>query len=352
MNSFYFQKIDDFYLLNNVQDKMWLLLVAEHCDFDYEELKSKKLACYGGIFPEIIYGEKHYNTGLIALELDFKPIFLNDIDNAVLDAELINKYDSLLVYVDGLSIHIDSFLVKLFEVTKEETKILGGGAGKLTLKQEPVIFTPSNIMKDSALIIPLKQKLSIGVNHGWEFLEGPFVATKSKKNTLYQINYKNAFDVYKKIVEEDSKMKINSDNFYKIAKSYPLGIVTYEKDMIVRAPITVKNNNLVLVGEIPTNSVINILKGNKHQLIFAALEASKEATCKCNEDENSFAIVVDCISRSLYLEEFFEKEIKQIIGQVPNPSKLIGTLSLGEIANESDSFITFYNNTCVVGILC
>ncbi len=60
--------------------------------------------------------------------------------------------------------------------------------------------------------------------------------------------------------------------------------------------------------------------------------------------------MIDCISRVLFLEDSFVKEIdsvSNIIGDLP----LVGALTLGEIANKSDTYIDFYNKTCVVGTL-
>jgi hypothetical protein len=63
------------------------------------------------------------------------------------------------------------------------------------------------------------------------------------------------------------------------------------------------------------------------------------------------AVIVDCISRFLFLEEDFEKELINIKTQFPQNSQFWGVLTLGEIANESKENIEFYNKTCVVGAL-
>ena len=352
MQTYYFQTLEEFQKEFVTQEGIFLLLVAEECSFSYQSIKESSLQCYGAIFPEIIYGKHHYKTGLIAVELLTQPLCIENID----DTQKLKQYkkeledkESLFVAVDGLSASIDSFLFSLFEVINEECLLFGGGAGKMTLQQENVIFTPEGIYKDAALLVDLKSKISLGVKHGWEQLKGPFVATSSNKNILEKIDYNNAFDTYKKIVEEDSGLKFTQDNFFELSKSYPLGIITLDNEVIVRDPIMQENGSLVLVGAMPQNSVISILKGKKENLLFAARDAAKFAL-----EEQEFPdliFMVDCISRVLYLEDAFEQEIasvQEITGHIP----LLGVLSLGEIANSSKNYIDFYNKTCVVGALC
>ena len=348
MKASYFKTLDDFIQKTTLTKTFWLLLVAEKTLFDYTLLQKSQLQCYGGIFPEIIFEQKHLCEGLIALPLQLKPILLEDISQPITHKQTLSTISSMMVLVDGLSSFIDPFLVSLFEATNKECMIFGGGAGKLTLKQEKVLFSPTHLTQDSALIIPLESKVELGVSHGWEFLQGPFVATATKNNVLEQINYENAFDIYKKIVEEDSGKKFTDENFFDLAKSYPLGIVSYSGEVVVRDPIAKDGNHLVLVGDMPEHSIIEVLKGSDTKLIQAAKNAAQQAMS--SNDEKSIAIMIDCISRVLFLEDMFAKEInavEEVLKDVP----LVGILTLGEIANNAETYINFYNKTCVIGTL-
>jgi len=349
MRNYYFKSLDDF-LNSKLEDtSTWLLLIAENCKFIHDDLGKYKLSCYGGIFPEIIYDKEHLNDGLVAIELISKAILIQDMKSKIPQEINLNEVESMLVFVDGLSAHIDSYLFSLFEVIDEDCVLFGGGAGKLTLKQEKVIFSPDGIYEDASLIVPFDKKTKLGVSHGWKFLEGPLVATSSDKNILKKIDYEDAYEVYKKIVEADSGKKITQDNFFELSKSYPLGIVTMDNEVIVRDPILVQDNSLVLVGVMPENSVINILKGEKSHLIEAANKAAKEAYS--SSDDTEIVFMIDCISRVLFLEDSFKQEIDSVLKTINN-TPLVGALTLGEIANNSKSYIDFYNKTCVVGVLC
>lgn len=121
-------------------------------------------------------------------------------------------------------------------------------------------------------------------------------------------------------------------------------------EMIVRDPISVTSEQeIICVGEIPKNSFVYILNGNKESLIAGAAEALKlaeDSADKYNRD-GGILFFIDCISRVLFLEDDFREELSMVYQQKP----LIGVLPLGEIANTGKAYLEFYNKTAVVGML-
>jgi hypothetical protein len=368
-----YKNLEEFISNNSNSKEEYYLLVGENCDFDYEKLKESNIKFWGAIVTQVIYNDSNYDNALVACELDGAKVnLIEDLENPELKEKDYKDANSLMVLLDGLSSNISTFLDSLFNVLPLNVEILGGGAGKLTLKQEPVIFSNKGIYENAALTISKKSKLFIGVENGWEFLEGPFMVTSSNKNILKSLNFMDAFEVYKSVVEEDSGLKFNNafetyknvvekesgeqlteDNFFDIAKSYPLGIVKFNKEIIVRDPIAKdEKGNMVLVGDLEQNSTINILKGNKKSLIESSNNAIKKAL-EANNDKLNIknVILFDCISRCIFLEDDFKKELGEIKKQVSNET-LFGALTLGEIANNGNEYINFYNKTCVVGVLC
>jgi hypothetical protein len=58
-------------------------------------------------------------------------------------------------------------------------------------------------------------------------------------------------------------------------------------------------------------------------------------------------MIFDCISRVLYLEEGFDKELEIIVRHC-NTQALFGALSLGEIANSPSGSIRLLNKSTVI----
>ena len=83
-------------------------------------------------------------------------------------------------------------------------------------------------------------------------------------------------------------------------------------------------------------------------LIKAAGEAHQESIASFTGSAITSVLVVDCISRVLFLQEHFENELTAMnIGE----KNLVGVLSIGEIANSGKDYLELYNKTCVVGML-
>jgi hypothetical protein len=322
-------------VVNNSRAKSYLILgcVSEKVD----NFKSNK-NIIGALFPKIIYNGKLYDSGFVVLGLDEDiEIKKLDLNNLNIDFEVDKK--SAFVFIDAFSKNIGEFMEEVYFNFSDVT-FIGGGAGSLDFIQRPVVFTNEGIFENAAVIGFLDKEIKLDVKHGWVGISEPMLVTKANKNILKELDYKNAFDVYKEFLKTYYNIEINKNNFFEIAKGYPFGIRKIDNEVIVRDPIAVnENNEIVLVGDISENSYVRILKGKKDNLINAAKEVSVVAK---NKDVTLF---IDCISRVLFLEDDFQKEIDEVM---KNSKNLIGALTLGEIASREE-VLEFYNKTSVIG---
>ena len=344
MNLEYFNDFESFINKNINSDKTFVLYVASKTLIDLEYAKKANITFAGGIFPEIIFGNKLYTTGLISIEMtsEFELKFIDNIHDTLENETL--KCNSLISIVNGFSKYNETFLSDLFGKIPLDSNIIGAGAGILDNSEKKCLFNNTDFYKDSAILILVNSVISIGVKHGFKHLDGPFLVTESDGSVLKSLDYQNAFDVYAKCIYDDCGVELTKDNFYNISQGYALGIVKYKDEVVVRDPIGVKNGELMLVGEINKNSVINVLKGDKDSLIQAAHDVADEIITS----ESSTAMMFDCISRLNYLDSRFEEEMS-----ILNSSKnVFGAITCGEIANSGNKYITFLNKTCVVGSLC
>ena len=326
------------------------------------QLNERGIPFFGGIFPGIIYDDRRYEKGAVITHLPaLAPPFLvkglngeqmevpDFQEERLLDAE--TQYTAMIL-VDGLTANIALFLEKMFNRFGDAVHYFGGGAGSLSLQQAPCLFCPEGFVQDAAIIVFLKLESQLGVRHGWENVMGPFVATRTAKNVIMELNWKNAFQVYAETVEADSGKRLTRDNFFDIAKGYPFGILKEGTEDIVRDPLTVnEKGELICVGEVPENSALRILKGRNASLIGAAGQAAEDSL---GADWRVIhkTLIADCISRVIFLEEDFAQELKAVknaVSSVDSTQTPMGILTLGEIASYGENFLEFFNKTIVIG---
>ncbi len=349
--------------LNPQENETVFIAFGEKENVDFDELiatlSAKQIQFLGGIFPGIIYDKKSYEDKAIITKFPSvgKPILVQNLNHETPNVfeqlnsnkEVISNSQTLFILVDGLTSNISFFLSEIYNLFANKLNYFGGGAGSLSLQSKPCIFSNEGMFKDSAIILPITDKVQLGVKHGWEQLEGPVVATISNKNVLSQLNWENAFDIYKQIVESDSGKQITKENFFSIAKGYPFGLSQKDREDVVRDPIMVNDENaLICVGEIRQNSVLNILKGKNENLIKAASEAAKISSNNLSGIVKQ-SFIVDCISRILFLENDFHKELEAIAGNLHSKDPLTGVLTLGEISSFGKGYLEFFNKTTVIG---
>jgi hypothetical protein len=338
-----------------------MLLAADSNNADEEEfsalLKTITVPVFGGIFPGLIYGGGKKEQGYILVRM-CQPVdieIVHGISSSAFEQQLYGlgqrcsgTAQSLFVFVDGMSKLISAFIDSLFMYIGLDYNYIGAGCGSLSLKMKPCVITNSGLMQDAAIIAGAAMPSGIGVSHGWESIAGSFTATSTEGTLLAELDYKPAIEVYREIVENHSGRKITEHNFFDISKSYPFGILKLDSEKIVRDPIALLDEGkLLCVGEISEGSFLHILNGNEEALIEAASAASQTALAAFAGKPEQFVFLVDCISRVLFLENSFYKEVDAVSSKYPG-LPFFGILSLGEIANNKTDYLEFYNKTSVV----
>jgi hypothetical protein len=350
--------------LNSIEESSAVLFIAEKSVSELAELDSIIKKSFkniiGGLFPFVIYKDKYLDQGMVAFGIDSE-IEIAEIDNLSEGEEFIEQLEEFadrelsgetnLLFVDGLSKNIGGFIDEIYNVMGDQFKFIGGGAGSLSFKQSPVIITPNGLCQDCAVVLNLNMKSFIGVSHGWESISGPHQITKSSKNVIEELDYHPAFDVYREILKKRADVEIDETNFFDIAKGFPFGINKLGSEKVVRDPIVVDGKSLICVGDVVENDYVDILKGDNSSLI-GATESSKEKSLmefkEVQREGEAVSLFIDCVSRVLYLEDEFQREIDAVqIENIP----LFGVLTLGEIANSGDNYLEFYNKTSVFSIL-
>ncbi len=312
----------------------------------------------GGIFPGVIHGDKHYDEGAVIVVLPAlaEPFLIKGLDTT----EFIlpdpgrkikkspRKKPTAIILVDAWAPFISLFLSEIYNQLGDSFRYFGGGAGSLNFKRKPSIFTPDGEFRNAALVIFTALESTLGVRHGWKRCAGPIVATNTHNHIIGELNWAPALDVYLASVESHCGKKIPARNFPRVNMKYPFGILKEGCEDVVRDPIAVnKKGELICVGEVPENTALYILHGDKESLLQAAGQAARDSL-KRKRKGISHCLVADCVSRRIFLGDEFPKEL-EIVRNITHPCIPHGILSIGEIASHGDAYLELFNKTIVVG---
>jgi hypothetical protein len=339
-----------------------LVLAGDGVAWPADEVSPLLLRCpvpvFGGVFPQVLHGTHHAAEALVVVGLAqaAEVHVVQGLDNGQTDfatalAPVTLAQDSVLVLVDGLAPTIARFIEALFDQIGGGPTLVGGGAGSLSFTPRPCLFTPQGLLGGAALVVGLPGRLHVGVDHGWMPVAGPFVVTRTSGNTIEQIDYRPAAEVYRACVEPLVGQTLTPENFFGHAKGFPFGMERFDGSLLVRDPIVMQGDTLVCVGEVPEQTVVRILQGQPERLVAAAAAGAAQAAAGAGAALQG-GLLIDCISRVLFLGDRFGEELQAVQQQLQTGRSprwpVFGALTLGEIANNGQRCLEFYNKTLVL----
>jgi len=318
-------------------------------------LAAVEVPVFGGIFPELIHEGERKDQGALVVGLPSEPAVttVSSLDDGAsfgdaLDASLpAAGYETAFVFVDAHASAIESFVDSLFRTYSVGLNFLGGGAGTLEADNEPCLFTDEGVVGDAAVVAALPESMGIGVRHGWQEVAGPFRVTEAEGSTLHALDGEPALSVYSGVVADAADTAVSRENFFEVAKSYPFGQTRMDGEQIVRDPFSVDaGGSIDCFGELPEGEFLTVLEGDPDSLVEAAHTAAADA--QAGVDSPAGIVCFDCISRVLYLESAFDRELAALTAdELPT----VGALTIGEIANDGTGHLDYYNKTAVVGAI-
>ncbi len=324
---------------------------------------------WGGLFPRIICYGQHHEHGFIMLGLPNEPdgLVIPQLSSATTDfaaalTPVADRWTSgetdagmtdtatFMILVDGLSRRIGDLVEQLFMQLGLRHHFFGGGAGSLNQSGAPCLLTPGGMLADAALVVRLPLASGVGVAHGWSPISDSFRVTESRHNIIHTLDWSPAAEIYHAQVQAHSGHQVERASFADWAKAYPFGINKWDSEEVVRDPIAeTADGGLVCVGDVPKGSFVRIMTGSPTALIAAAGQARQRAEQSHPSPVSppAVALLMDCISRALFLESRFTDELHAAAG----PQDLMGAATLGEIASSGSDYLEFFNKTAVVTYL-
>ena len=152
---------------------------------------------------------------------------------------------------------------------------------------------------------------------GWDEFGHERIITRSDKNVLYEIDGKNALDLYKQYLGDYAKELPGS------ALLFPLSIrINGSEKNLVRTILSLneEDKSMTFAGNLPEGSTVRLMKANFERLIEASSTAAENSIAGKNTE---LAILVSCVGRKLVLQD------KEVLG---DKAAITGFYSYGEIS--------------------
>lgn len=302
---------------------------------------------FGGLFPKVIYDGAAHADGAVVAGLGVEPTVetITTADEPI-TADTDSDDETAFVFVDAYADDGDRFVQQLFNTYGVEYTYIGGGAGTFDGDERHCLFTNEGIVSDAAVVALVGAESTIGVEHGWTDIGGPFEITAADGRRLETLDGQPAYDRYAAIIDAETDRTVTTENFGEIAASHPFGISRLGAERIVRDPFAVEDDgSLRCFGDLPEGEFVHILQGDPETLVAAAERAHAAASEEASTD--SEIVTFDCLSRAQYLDADFDRELAAL----SRTAETIGALTIGEVANDGRGHLEYYNKTAVVGAI-
>lgn len=253
-----------------------------------------------------------------------------DTGNYLMEQLLTDDLNSVFVISDGTSINGSELVDGLNN--KNGIPVSGGLAGDAARFEKT--FTGINEIPSQGNVIAIGfYGKDIVIGHGslggWDEFGHERTITKSDKNVLYEIDHKNALDLYKEYLGDYVNELPGS------ALLFPLSIrLNHSEKNLVRTILSVNEDekSMVFAGNLPEGSKVRLMKANFDKLIEASSTAATDSFKSIKNHEPDLAVLISCVGRKLILQERTDEEVeaaKDILGE---HAAITGFYSYGEIS--------------------
>ena len=284
---------------------------------------------------------------------DFPSIF--EAGKQLVEPLVATDLKCVLLFSDGKSINGSEVISGVNSVLDKRVIVSGGMAAdgaKFVSTMVGYNELPENNMLVAVGLYGDALSVGFGSMGGWDAFGPKRLVTKSEGNILYELDGKNALELYKKYLGNQA------DNLPGSALLFPLALhKEHIHEYLVRTVLDVNevDSSMVFAGDIPEGSLVQLMKTTFDRLIDGASVAAEQGVSSLNSEEAEFALLISCVGRKLVLGPRIEEEIEACASVFSSRTALAGFYSHGEFSplknnvgcqlhNQSMTITTFREN--------
>lgn len=273
-------------------------------------------------------------TKISAISVDLQQHF-NSYETGKYLMQQLDKDDlvSVLIISDGTYINGSELVAGFNENNPRNIPVTGGLAGDAARFSKT--YTSLNAVPAQGNVIAIGfygHHLSIGHGSfgGWDEFGHERTITRSDKNVLYEIDGRNALDLYKEYLGDYAKELPGSALLFPISLRMPGSETNLVRTIL---SLNEEDKSMTFAGNLPEGSKVRLMKANFDKLIEGSSQAAANTTGGGMRTQNpQFALLISCVGRKLILAERTYEEVeaaKEIFG---SNTSISGFYSYGEIS--------------------
>ncbi|WP_047550201.1 FIST signal transduction protein [Psychroserpens sp. Hel_I_66] len=314
----------------------------------------------GDITADIVDDESITITAIefekTSFDIKTSNVLHSDLDSFKTGSDLVSQFskDNLkLIFVisEGSFINGSQLTKGMNAATSGELLITGGLCGDAARFEKTVASYNENPKAGEIVAIGFYGdtfEASFSIHGGWTPFGPERIVTKSKSNELFELDNQPALDLYKKYLGDKSKELPGA------ALLYPLNVKSHdEKQSFVRTILNIdeEKNTMILAGDIPENSKVQLMMTNVDNIANASERAARQAL-EFRKNKPQLALLVSCIGRKLVLDQRVEEEIEEVVDVVGHDTVICGFYSYGEIAPfHGENNCQLHNQTMTITLI-
>lgn len=164
---------------------------------------------------------------------------------------------------------------------------------------------------------------------GWDEFGPERSITRSDKNILYEIDGRNALDLYKEYLGPYKDELPGSALLFPLSLKEPGSV-----ERLVRTILSIneKEGTMLFAGNLAQGSKVRLMKASFDRLIEGSSMAAKNSFTSLENTPPALAILISCVGRKLILQGRTDEEVQAVKQVFGGDTSLTGFYSYGEIS--------------------
>lgn len=257
-----------------------------------------------------------------------------------------------LVLSDGSIINGSRLVEGLQKALPPKVSVTGGLSADGPRFGETLVVCDAPAQPRTVALLGLygrRLRVGYGSLGGWDPFGPERLVTRSQGNVLYELDGKNALDLYKLYLGE------HSEELPASGMLFPLSIRgEADETPLVRTILAIDEakKSMTFAGDVPEGRYARFMKANFDRLVDGAMGAARTSHEALGASSPDLAILISCVGRKLVLQQRVEEEVEAVREVLGEKAVLTGFYSYGEISPFApSSCCELHNQTMTVTTL-